>query len=346
MEIEDGVERDRVDVSAMRFIDACPGRPGDGKKISLLREIVNDGRGSTVEIGWPYCEMMVLGDRDYFGVYVDLERLKALPCVDSGSDLMFVGLVRPRKLLSGEGRGFGVIVSSEGTIYVYSFGTRLLYVVSRNGFHDVVNHRRGLRAVFELYDVPPLDARDESLEFDYDCSPMLANVMDDGCDYLRVADFVLSFSRLTCDSRGEPEGYFMFGNEEHLNLGQYVPMRLIYCLKVAGYRVLGQGYRLSVILYDRECQVFVLMRNAMLMKVANTIRGFVRDRLRCGLDVRRRAFDSDVTGNVCCVGDIVTFPCDVRYVLQDDDWFHDRIRDEKDSVSESSGRRESDVFVL
>lgn len=331
-------------MSVSKLVRACSGDLDGESRLSAFLNAVKEEQGMYIEIGWPYCGMMVVGDQGYFGLNVDMNALRHLPCVRDDSELVFIGLVRSRTPYSEEGRGFGILGSSAGSVYAYSFGTGLLYVVTGDGFGDVLNHRHGLRTVFEFYDASPLNARDETLEFGYDCCPALVSIMGDGCDYIRVADFVLAHPGLVCGS-DNVEDRFVFGNEDHFDLAQYVPTGLIHCLKVAGYRILGQGFNSSIIVYNKECQIFMLMRDAKLMKVGNTIRGFIRHRLGSVLDVRRRVFNPRADVHACCIGEIVTFPCAIRYVLQNDNWLHERVTDAKASCEGACRRREIDVFV-
>lgn len=330
-------------MSVSKLMRACSGDLSGESRLSAFRDVVKEDQGTCVEIGWPHCEMVV-GDQGYFGLNVDLDVLRHLPCMGDDSELVFIGLVRSRTPFPGEGRGFGILGSSAGSVYAYSFGTGLLYVVTEDGFGDVINHHRGLRTVFEFYDASPLNARDEALEFGYDCCPAFASIMSDGCDYIRVADFVLAHPGLTCGSRNS-EDRFVFGNEDHFDLAQYVPAGLIHCLKVAGYRVLGQGVKSSIIVYNKECQIFMLLRDAKLMKVGNTVRGFIRHRLGSVLDVRRRVFDPRADVHARCIGEIVTFPCGIRYVLQNDNWFHERVTGAKVAYEEACRRRDIDGFI-
>lgn len=326
------------------LISSCPAGPDDGRA-PALRAFVEGNRGRELEIGWPYQEKLVVGDAGYFGLDFGTDSLRRFPCVRKCFDLVFVGAVTLSRVVSrDEGWRFYVISSSGGRVYAYGERSRLLYIVSESGFDDVVTCYRGFRTVFEIYDIPLLDAKDECLEFGYECSPITRPIMEGSCGRARLLEFLFGHPRLTCESCCDPEGYFMFGSESQLNLAQYLPTRVFYCLRAAGYRVLGQGYRLSVILFNDKCEVFVLLRGGYVMKVANTVRAFVRDRLQYCMTVKKYAFAADGVDDLC-VGDVIRFPCDVKYTLQCDDWFIDRLRFAKNEYMENETRSERHIFV-
>ncbi|AAK57067.1 T28 [Tupaiid betaherpesvirus 1] len=319
-------------VSALELINACPRAPEDGRA-PALRELVSQYPGTRVDLGWPANEVLIVGEPEYFEIDFDVRRLTAFPCVQRKFELVVVGLVRlqaPRR--TAEPLELIVVSSSGGRVYAYSRRSDLLYIVSEEGFDDLINQHRGLRWVFEIYDLPSAGLDDELARFNFECSPVVARLMTGECTAAQVADFLSSHPRFTCETFWEPEGYFMFGDEQQLNLGQYLPTRVFQCLRAAGYRVLGQGYRLTVVLFNERCETFALLRNGFVVKVANTIRGFLRDRLQLGLAPKRYVFRSELEDlgedeeRELCIGNLKPFACDVKYVLQDDEWLYKRVR--------------------
>lgn len=311
--------------SVLGLLNACPRCPEERGRLDVLRGLVRAWHGWRLDIGWPYGEVMTVTDPAEFGVDFDVGRLYNFPCVRRDFCLIAFGLVQPCRLRTEDGGPQLVLVSSGGgRIYAYSSSTDTLYIVARDGLGDLLEGCRGLRNVAELYDVPPLGLQDEMLEFDYECSPIVLTLLHgDGCTE-RVLEFLHAFPRLVCDSCGDPDDYFVFGDEKQLDLIQYFPSRVFHCLRVAGYRVLGQGYRLSVVVFDPYCRVFVLLRDGRLLKVSETIRGFIRGRFRIASEPRRVIFSTRYAEGRICVGETVTFPCDVKYALQDDEPFYRR----------------------
>ncbi|AFK83840.1 B28 [miniopterid betaherpesvirus 1] len=333
-------------MSVLDFINACPKRPDDGRGLDSLKTLVTENRGLRIELGWPHGEYLVVGPPEHHNVLFDVDGLKEYACVTPEFDLTVIGVVRLGGMTRKPVGGYIIICSSGGRVYAYSLSSRFLYIVSDCGFDDVVNSFRGLRNVYELYDVPCMSEKEERVQFGYNLSPIVAPLMSDSCDKTAVEDFLFAYPRFTYEACCDAEGYVMFGTEVQLNLLQFVPGRVFWCLKAAGYRVLGQGCRMSIILFNEKCEVFVLMRDSAVMKIANTVRAFLRDRLQFSVSVKKQAFApvSDVTA--VCVGDVLAFDCDVKYVLQCDDWFVLQLKRRREAYAARKGRRELEVFVL
>lgn len=332
-------------MSVLDFIRACPKKPGDGC-CETLGKLVKDNCGLQIELGWPYGEYLVVGTLEYHDILFDVNVLKEYACVNPDFQLTVIGVVRLGKIIRKPLGGYVIVSSSGGRIYAYGLASTLLYIVSESGFDDLVNSFRGLRYVYEIYDVPRMSEKEERVEFGYNLSPIIAPLMSDACDVTTIQDFLFAYPRFTCDSCCDAEGYVMFGTETQLNLGQFIPVRVFWCLKAAGYRVLGQGCRMTTILFNERCEVFVLLRDNALLKIANTVRAFLRDRLQFCMTVKKHAFVSISDVNTLCVGDVVGFECDVKYVLQCDEWFSFQLKRRKEAYAAREGQREIEVFVF
>lgn len=322
------------EVTSLDFLAACP-KAGMDNNVEAFAEMIRQNCGFLMEVGWPHCESLEIGTEAHFGLSLDYGYLKSFPCVNRRLSLVFVGAFRFRRMGCGMPvSGILLFSSSGGRIYAYSSVTDIMYIVSECGLEDVVSTRRGLRRVHELYDDPFVSAQDEIMRHVYGYSPVLLPLMGEDCSVDKITEFQAACPRFTCESLRSPDGYFMFGDEHQLNLVQFVPSRAFDCLRAAGFWVLGQGYRRTIVVVNRRCETFALMRNGTALKVSNTVRGFLRDRLHVGMDVKRYAFVRDeCRASEVCVGDVVSFACDVRYVLPDDEWLYAKVKMHRDACA-------------
>nr|CDI95370.1 GP28 [Caviid herpesvirus 2 str. CIDMTR] len=347
------ISRTRVDESypsknllAMELVNTCPKKPGDGRWMSFDR-FVTSHIGSMVPIGWPPGDRLVIGpNKD--AVEFDIEEVEFgdYECVSPLFDIALVGTVRLEVFEPIAPRTFAILSSYGGRVYAFSTRTKLLYILDDEGIESLLQHGRGMRNVFELYDISPTTPYREATFFEFSCSPVLFDAMRHGITLPRIITFQVAHPRFTCESAHMLEGYFMFGDCHHLNLHQFYPGRLFECLNTAGYHVLGQGYRMAIVVVNRECEVFVLLQNAMLLKVANTIVGFIRDRLLNTAGVRKLVFKSGRAKNHICVGECVSFDCDVKYVLQDDGWFYDKLKTVTADLKDATHPKEITTLVI
>nr|WRQ19871.1 MAG: protein m28 [Herpesviridae sp.] len=236
----------------------------------------------------------------------DAETLRSYPGVSAVNRLLVVGeIVCTQKWCPK----IFVVYSSGSRTYAISESTRLLYIIAEGGFEELFT-LRGYRYIYELYDVPEND----ELYIPLGMVPLAR---------MEMADAVRRFvARRPGVSGGQKEGYrcsrnngyFMIGNEKGLFLTEIVPARLFTYLRGAGYSVLGRGEDEKIVLFNNELEVFVLLDDCRVVKVANTLRGFLRDRLQYGFGFQRRCFT--YSGNVdTCIGASFSFGCDLDYVI-------------------------------
>ncbi|AWV68119.1 M28 protein [Murid betaherpesvirus 1] len=242
----------------------------------------------------------------------DVEKLLGYRCSERSSEMTVVG----RIVFGARSHGDLIAVYTGGDrCYVHSQDTDLLYIVSERGLVDLLS-REGHRHIYEMFDAPPATSDDVEVP---SCLVPLAELRDLDSVECFVRDRTgLSTFRQANNLRfmGEFFGYFMVGDEESLRLDQLVPGRVFFYLRRAGYRVIGRSEMQFIVLCNEKLEVFVLLGGGRVLKVANTIAGFLRDRLRLNLQPYRRVFARNgVAERTVCVGQVLTFYCEVDYVV-------------------------------
>ncbi|ADD10411.1 hypothetical protein [Murid betaherpesvirus 1] len=291
----------------LRCARACNGSSFDEVKAFVKR---NTGR----RFGLDHMADITLriGDADNICPTFDVEKLLGYRCSERSSEMTVVG----RIVFGARSHGDLIAVYTGGDrCYVHSQDTDLLYIVSERGLVDLLS-REGHRHIYEMFDAPPTTGDDVEVP---SCLLPLTELRDLESIECFVRDRTgLSTFRQASNLRfmGEFFGYFMVGDEESLRLGQVVPGRVFFYLRRAGYRVIGRSEMQFIVLCNEKLEVFVLLGGARVLKVANTIAGFLRDRLRINLQPYRRVFARNgVAERTVCVGQVVNFYCEIDYVV-------------------------------
>lgn len=255
---------------------------------------------------------LIIGDENETKTKFDLGRLGGYPCALRSIKVAFIG-----KIVFGEGDHgmFTVMYTGGDRCYVHSETTDLLYIVSERGLTELLLNY-GYRNIYEMFDGPVSGSEESGIPLG-----MIPLAMFDKAEDVKgfVRDRAcLSTFRQTAQLRPTDQiyGYFIIGDENGLHLGQLFPDRVFTCLREAGYYVLGRGELELVLLYNERLEVFALLDRGRLLKVANTIAGFLRDRLRNNLQPYRRCFKFRDDDPRVCIGQMVKFHCDVEYVVQ------------------------------
>lgn len=257
-----------------------------------------------------------IGDGESVDPSFNVTRILGYACAMKSSKLSVIG-----KIVFGSGaHGTLTVVYSGGDrCYVHSADSDLLYIVSEQGISELMC-REGHRHIYEMFDRPMQETEEVGVPL---CMRLLASYTraeDVRCfvrDHVGLSTFrVLGRSRY---ASGSPFGYFMVGDERGLCLGQVFPDRVFAYLHIAGYWVLGRTELELVVVYNENLEVFLLLDRGRLLKVANTVMGFLRDRLRSNLQPYRRCFRRLGTDGPLCVGQVTEFHCGVRYVIPGDE---------------------------
>lgn len=291
-------------------------RPANVSSLEEVERICEESAGVSLFLDHKGEVKLELGSR--FPAYPEFEvgELLRYPCCANTGRRVAIG----RLVFGPDDYGMLIVVYTVGDrCYVLSQFTGTLYIVSDRGLEELLLGH-GYRHVYEVFDDPVV--ADE--RFDGDVSVSLLSFAS--CrDLGQVREYVRRWPRLTTvgfDGAVRPvlgdhlRGDFMVGDESALGLSDLFPDLVFSYLADAGYRVIGRGEFGLVVLCNEILEVFVLMDEGRVLKVANTLPGFLRDRLRFNLRPFRRAFrptGDDLT--LGCVGQLRPFRCEVDYVL-------------------------------
>nr|WEG69721.1 protein m28 [Mastomys natalensis cytomegalovirus 3]WEG69861.1 protein m28 [Mastomys natalensis cytomegalovirus 3]WEG70001.1 protein m28 [Mastomys natalensis cytomegalovirus 3]WEG70141.1 protein m28 [Mastomys natalensis cytomegalovirus 3]WEG70281.1 protein m28 [Mastomys natalensis cytomegalovirus 3] len=275
-------------------------------------EFVAANTGRTFGLDHDLDVKLVIGNAETMDPPFDVQRLLNYLCTERSYAMSVIG-----KITFGSGTHGNLVVVYTGgdRCYVHSEETDMLYIVSDRGIGELLS-REGHRHIYEMFDRAVEEDEDGGIPLCMLPLAMFRNVES-------VADFVKSrvgmstFRQTTrVQYNGIFYGYFMIGDEDGLKLGNILPSLVFWYLKVGGYRVLGRTEMELIVLYNEKLEVFILLDGGRVLKVANTIAGFLRDRLRSNLQPYRRAFANNKDlDKVMCVGEVTTFRCDVSYVI-------------------------------
>lgn len=254
----------------------------------------------------------VIGDIQAVNPNFDVKGMFRYSCTARSYRMMVIGKI---VFGSGEHGLLTVIYTAGDRCYVHSKDSDILYIVSERGLTELMM-KYGHRNIYEIFDRSVIENEDSGV-------PIAMMSLAIAEDVEQVSRFVrdrvgLSTYKLPRPTWQFPElgGYFMVGDEIGLGLGKYFPDLVFSYLHEAGYYVLGRADLEFIVLYNSSLEIFVLLDHGAILKVANTLQGFLRDRLRFALRKYRRCFRpiSDERDNIC-IGQTKTFQCNVDYVV-------------------------------
>lgn len=311
---EESVNYTRGSAIKRRLLEAS--RPTNISSLDDVARICVENAGLCLDLDCEADVRFELGSRETVAPEFEVRDLLRYPCCERTTRLLIVG-----RLVFGTGRHEPLVVAytAGDRCYVHSRATDALYIVSERGLHELlVDH--GHRHVYEMFDarVSADDETDSGIPFSMSSLAACSDLREVEAVVRRRAyqsTFRLA-SRIRSGFCGGPRGYFIVGDERALGLAQFFPTRLFSCLADAGYRVVGRAEFGLVVLCNEALEVFILLDACRVLKVANTLPGFLRDRLRTNVQPFRRCFrptGEDVT--LSSVGQLRPFRCDVEYVL-------------------------------
>lgn len=337
----------REDIMTLDLVGSCPRGPDDAERTAELSQAVARYRGRHMDVGWPPGAAIEIGSVSEADQNIVKAQLRGFPCVSGIFGMVVLGEVSFDGCRGIDASDLQLIVvcSGGGRVYVLSVGSGILYVVSQGGLEDLLTAWRGLRNVFEIYDTPYLCPSYEHLCFEYNCTPGLVPLVSGEGDPPAVTEFLSSSSGVCCRSVDSTEDLIVFGNRNLEEIRVALPDELLCELEGHGYRAIGVGYKQSLLFLDEDGGVFVLLRHHRLIKVANGVRGLVRDRLQAAFDPQKVVFRSVDSEYRLCVGDVVEIPCDVDYAVRDD-WFYTQHRTVKTLLSRRSEPCEKGFLAL
>nr|WEG69032.1 protein m28 [Mastomys natalensis cytomegalovirus 2]WEG69170.1 protein m28 [Mastomys natalensis cytomegalovirus 2]WEG69309.1 protein m28 [Mastomys natalensis cytomegalovirus 2]WEG69447.1 protein m28 [Mastomys natalensis cytomegalovirus 2]WEG69585.1 protein m28 [Mastomys natalensis cytomegalovirus 2] len=309
--VDDDRDTIAANVMARNELLSCA-RLTNRTSFSDVEQFVRQNKGRRFGLDHELEVHLVIGDKEFIDPSFDVGKLLQYVCSARSYRMTVIG-----KILfgSGEHGALTAVYTAGDRCYVHSADTNLLYIVSERGLTDLLV-KQGHRNIYEMFDKSVAESDDSGIPLS-----MLSLAMITDADRLekivrdRAGMSTYRFPR----TKYNPcimGGYFMVGDENGLGLGKYFPDLVFTCLREAGYRVMGRTEHELIVVYNRDLEIFVLLEHGVVLKIANTVQGFLRDRLRYGMHKYRRCFKpTGDNGSYVCVGQALAFPCSVEYVV-------------------------------
>ncbi|QQL11085.1 Rh50/Rh47 [macacine betaherpesvirus 3] len=237
-----------------------------------LQRFVRANAGRWLPLAWPPLHGILLGDLKYFGVTRDRKTYQRFCCFREASRLYFLGVITVYECSPQAAQSPEVWVSNHGHVFCYMPSEDKVYVLAVS-FHELFE--TGLFAVCSYFEREYVDEIVEGAWYEHNFTSMydLSQVLHD-----RKA--VVRFCQLHAGTKirlgGRPACTFTFGSwnvAEANEANRFV----IGILERAKYAVIGwiEPVNKAVFLDTNGC-VHVLLYGTVMLKLAETLRGFIR----------------------------------------------------------------------
>lgn len=289
-----------------------------GDSRTRLTTLVETYRGRKVCLEWPPGHELVLGDRACFGVKHVARRMRLFRQLHGKDFVSFLGLLQDtsRRPQRPEQTLWFLVVSNE-EVYGYLPPENRLYFLAVNLEHLL---RHGVRSVDALYARDPDTQGRERLWYGYsppgECYELMLRAQN--------SDWLLDSVKNLCGLRvenTEDTGAIVVGTAEFLKVTQFLPREVLAALRAAGFAVIAMTTRFErvVLLERRTKEVYALMSDSHLFKLADDLKAFFRRRLKPLENAVPLCFlSSGDTSRYVRVGEQKRFPCPVGYTVPGD----------------------------
>lgn len=315
-----------------------------------LVKFVMSNCGIWLPVSWPPGHGIAIGDPRYFGVCSIIRRYSRFSCLSSTDRLVFIGIVCKQHNVPTAGVDSEVFIDDH-RVYCYVHSEDRLYLLTENARNLRRVGLRNVYPYYEFdFSDPTIEERwyytfaTDTLQKRYDfrrASEIVRMSIEQSSVTLilkRPPDW--SIDRVTATeternprltsmqsfdheygTRNNMEGGGVIDGMQQFFLftlhGRNNPVRLsrtvIRSMRTSGFLVVGSIENLdsAVIVIDRQCRVYALLHGARLVKLSESLRGF----LRCGFSWyeslgRRRCCFSPVGRYDCPVGSYKSFYCE------------------------------------
>ncbi|AEV80394.1 protein UL29 [Cercopithecine betaherpesvirus 5] len=248
------------------------GRPRERPGGLHLQRFVRANAGRWLAFNWPPLHGLLVGDLNYFGLTRDRKTYQRFSCFREASRLFFLGMVSVYECLPQASQSPEVWVSNQGHVFTYVPTEDRVYVLAVS-FNELFES--GLFAVSSYFERPYVDEIVENAWYQHNFADMneLSQLLHD-----RKA--VVRFCQLHAGTKvrlgGRPSCTFTFGSwnvAEADEANRFV----IGILEKAKYAVIGwlEPVNRAVFMDTNGC-VHVLIYGTVMLKLAETLRGFIR----------------------------------------------------------------------
>ncbi|QQL09669.1 Ba50/Ba47 [Baboon cytomegalovirus] len=248
------------------------GRPRQRPGGLHLQRFVRANAGRWLPLNWPPLHGLLLGDANYFGLTRDRRTYQRFSCFREASRLYFLGMVTVYECLPHTSQSSEIWVSNQGHVFCYVPSEDRVYVlaISFNEFFET-----GLFAVCSYFEREYVDKVVENAWYQHTFTDMydLSQVLHD-------RNAVIRFCQLHAGTKirlgGRPACTFTFGSwnvAEADEANRFV----ISILEKAKYAVIGWLEPVNrAVFLDGTGGVHVLLYGTVMLKLAETLRGFIR----------------------------------------------------------------------
>ncbi|QZX46392.1 protein UL29 [Human betaherpesvirus 5] len=237
-----------------------------------LQRYVRATAGRWLPLCWPPLHGIMLGDTQYFGVVRDHKTYRRFSCLRQAGRLYFIGLVSVYECVPDANTAPEIWVSGHGHAFAYLPGEDKVYVLGLS-FGEFFEN--GLFAVYSFFERDYVDEIVEGAWFKHTFAGMyeLSQILHDRANLLRVCQLHAG-SKIRLG--GSPACTFTFGSwnvAEADEANNFV----IGVLEQAHFVVIGWMEPVNkAVFMDAHGGIHVLLYGTMLVKLAETLRGFIR----------------------------------------------------------------------
>lgn len=237
-----------------------------------LQKFVDANHGTWIPFSWPPGYGMTIGDSEYFGVCLDRKTYRRFLCIASAKYVVFVGFICTYGAVPDVRRNAQILVCDKGRTFVYVPTEDRVYMVAESSDGFVNN---GISAIYPLYEREFEDDMVNATWYPYSFDGM-KQLLSFGRDVVSVLRFADEHGGLRINIGGMGRSSFVFGTEKTVAKGT-VHEAVLQGLRQSGLYVFGtvdtSGH---IIVLDEQCRAYALMHGAKVVKLSESIRGFLR----------------------------------------------------------------------
>ncbi|AEV80735.1 protein UL29 [Aotine betaherpesvirus 1] len=280
-----------------------------------LQRFVRVHAGRWLPLAWPPMYGFMIGDCYHFGAVFDRKTYRRFSCFRDCVRLYCIGFVSAYERLPDVSVSPQVIVSENGHVFAYAPQEDKAYLLGLT-FNEFFEH--GLGAMYSYFERPFVDEATENQWYRHSFTSMseLSNHLGDRRQMVRFCHL-----NAGCKVRlGGPQYcVFTFGSWNASELDE--PNLFVFnVLERAGFTVVGWLEPSSkAVFLDGEGAVYVSLYGIVLVKLGETLRGFIRHG-SFWLRYPRRFCFLPIGSTRRAVSTRVTVSCDLQeYVVQEED---------------------------
>lgn len=269
--------------------------------------------GGRVFIDWPPGYCLRVGTRKYFGIVPYAGRLRRFSRLRTFRWLCFLGIVCKFDTWGGFGPEPWIILTNTGFVFGYESDEDRLHELCTR----ITKFRsESVRNVPSFYDGSVEGPLRELLWFG--CVPPDACrvAMDEDVDPYSVIHYATYWGGAVIHN-GRDFSVITIGRADRLNVTDIIDESVLECLNMEGYVMIGCSSRFQrvLLIHVETANVYALMANGYVMKVADSFSMLIRDRLSALLRGRPTSHAPDGDVNYVPIGTQIPFAPHLSYSL-------------------------------